>query len=74
LASIGNAASSTAALTAQLNQQSVPQLNALMSRLGVLSMRLEALVNELDRSPQSLILGRPKPQVGPGESSGAGGG
>ncbi|MGH8224814.1 MAG: MlaD family protein, partial [Gammaproteobacteria bacterium] len=42
LASIGNAASSTAALTAQLNQQSVPQLNALMSRLGVLSMRLEA--------------------------------
>lgn len=73
LAAVGNAASSTGALMAQLNQAAVPQLNALMERLRVLSERLEALVNELNRSPQSLILGPPKPQPGPGESSGSGG-
>ncbi len=73
LAAVGNAASSTAALTSQLNQESVPQLNALMGRLRVLSARLEALVNELQRSPQSLILGPAKPQAGPGEAGGSSG-
>lgn len=68
MAAVGQAASSTAALTAQLNQQSAPQLNALLVRLRALSAQLEALSAQLRQTPQSLILGPAKARPGPGES------
>ncbi|MGH8427463.1 MAG: MlaD family protein [Gammaproteobacteria bacterium] len=66
--SIGQAASSTAAFTTQLNQQTAPQLNALLVSLSTLVTRLNALSAELQQTPQSLILGPAKPKPGPGET------
>ncbi|MGH8161508.1 MAG: MlaD family protein [Gammaproteobacteria bacterium] len=74
LSAVGEAAHSTAGLTAQLDRQTVPQLNATLVQLRALSQKMEALVGELKRSPKSLIAGPPKPQLGPGESGGSGGG
>ncbi|MGH8273132.1 MAG: MlaD family protein [Gammaproteobacteria bacterium] len=74
LSAVSNAAGSAAALASQLNRETVPRLNATLVQLQALSQRLKALVEELKRSPQSLILGPAKPKPGPGESSGSGGG
>lgn len=67
---IGNAASAMAGLAVQLNQSTAPQLNALMSRLRTLGERLEALVDTLQRTPQSLIRGSARKRAGPGETRG----
>ena len=66
--SLGQAASSTAAFTTQLSQETTPQLNALLVSLSTLVTRLDALSAELQQTPQSLILGPAKPQPGPGET------
>lgn len=68
--SIGHAASAAAGLAAQLDQTTAPQLDALMNRLGTLSERLQALVDTLQRTPQSLIRGRARQLPGPGETRG----
>ncbi|MDN5864981.1 MAG: MlaD family protein [Gammaproteobacteria bacterium] len=68
LSAVGQAAQSTAALTRELNRQTVPQLNETLLRLRSLSRKLEALATELKRAPQSLIVGPPVPNPGPGES------
>lgn len=73
VAAVGQAASSTAALTAQLNQRSAPQLTALLVRLQSLTTQLDALSAQLRSNPQSLILGPAKAQPGPGESAPSGG-
>jgi phospholipid/cholesterol/gamma-HCH transport system substrate-binding protein len=67
LSSVGRAADSTASLTKQLDQQTAPKLDHTLSQLQLLSQRLQALVEELKRAPQSVITGPPKPQPGPGE-------
>lgn len=74
LSAVGNAAGSAASLASQLNRETITRLNATLLQLRTLSQRLKALVEELKRSPQSLILGPAKPKPGPGESSGSGGG
>jgi phospholipid/cholesterol/gamma-HCH transport system substrate-binding protein len=65
---VGEAASSTAALSAQINQQSAPALTALLVRLQALTTQLQSLVAQLQATPQSLILGPAKAQPGPGEA------
>lgn len=73
---VGRAASSAAAMAAQIDQTTTPQLNALLVRLRALSTRLEALIEQLQKTPQSLILGSAPARPGPGESgnqSGQGG-
>lgn len=64
---IGRAANSAATLGARLDQESVPQINALLLRLRTLGMQLQTLIKQLNRSPQSLILGPAQLPPGPGE-------
>lgn len=67
LSAVGSAANSAASLAKQLNQQTAPKLDQTLTQLQLLSQRLQALVEELKRAPQSVITGPPKPQPGPGE-------
>ncbi len=64
---IRRAANSAAMLGTRLNQESVPQINALLLRLRTLGIQLQTLIKQLNRSPQSLILGPTRPPPGPGE-------
>lgn len=68
---VGHAASNAGALAMQLNQTTLPRLNALMGRLKSLSTRLESLVNLLNTTPQSLIVGPAPVSPGPGETRGS---
>lgn len=68
VAAVGHAASSAAALTAQINQQSAPALTALLVRMRALTTQLQGLVVQLQATPQSLILGPAKVRPGPGET------
>src|SRR5699024_11885904 len=52
LSAVGRAADSTAELTARLNRDTVPQLNATLEALQGLSRQLEALAAELKRSEE----------------------
>lgn len=45
----------------------VPQLNALLKDLTVTSNRLGRLIEDVDATPQMLLLGRPQSLPGPGE-------
>lgn len=68
IASVGQVASSTAALTAQIDQQSAPALTDLLVRLRALTTQLQGLVAQLQSTPQSLLLGPAKVPPGPGET------
>ncbi|HEX5314218.1 MAG TPA: MlaD family protein [Gammaproteobacteria bacterium] len=68
LSAVGEAASSAAAFATDLDQQTAPQLNALLVKLRGLTTQLDGLAEELRQTPQSLILGPAKPQPGPGET------
>ncbi|MDQ2070033.1 MlaD family protein [Natronospira bacteriovora] len=47
--------------------QTLPELEALMLELGILSARLQRLSGELSEQPEMLIFGRPVREPGPGE-------
>lgn len=68
LSAVGEAADSTASLTAQLDRQVVPRLNETLKALNRLSRKVRALAEELKRAPQSLITGPPAKHPGPGET------
>lgn len=65
---VGRAASSAGAVLARLDQITAPQLDALLIRLRALSAHLERLAAQLQQAPQSLVLGAPPAQAGPGET------
>ncbi len=67
---VGRAASAASGLAAQVNQTTLPGLNALLGRLRTLSARLQTLVDTLQRTPQSLIVGPAPVSPGPGETKG----
>ena len=67
---VGRAASAVSGLAAQMNQTTLPGLNALLARLRSLSARLQTLVDTLQRTPQSLITGPAPVPAGPGETKG----
>ncbi len=67
---IGRAAGAAAGLATQFDQSTMPQLGALVRRLGTLSEHLQALVGTLQRTPQSLIRGPARQRAGPGETRG----
>ncbi|MBL8459015.1 MlaD family protein [Zoogloea sp.] len=46
----------------------LPRFNLLLQELTTTSRQLSELLDEIDSSPQMLILGRGKPQPGPGEA------
>ena len=70
LQAVGRAASAASGLAVQMNQTTLPGLNALLARLRTLSSRLQALVDTLQRTPQSLITGPAPVPAGPGETKG----
>lgn len=51
-----------------LTGSTLPRLNALLQELTTTSRQLSELLDDIDSSPQMLILGRGKPQPGPGEA------
>ncbi len=63
------AADSAASAVQQASSETLPDLARLMAELNQLSASLRALSEQTARSPSSLVVGRPLPQPGPGEST-----
>jgi phospholipid/cholesterol/gamma-HCH transport system substrate-binding protein len=63
------AADSAASAVQQASSETLPDLERLMAELTQLSASLRALSEQTARSPSSLVVGRPLPQPGPGEST-----
>ena len=51
----------------KLAANTTPELNSLLSQLGRLADTLQGFVDELERNPRMLLLGRPSGRPGPGE-------
>ncbi|MDD2987603.1 MAG: MlaD family protein [Zoogloea sp.] len=51
-----------------LTGSTLPRFNVLLQELTATSRQLSELLDEIDSSPQMLILGRGRPQPGPGEA------
>ncbi len=51
----------------ELASGSLPRLNRLMQDVSSSSRQLSRVLTQIERSPQSLLLGRPAPAPGPGE-------
>jgi phospholipid/cholesterol/gamma-HCH transport system substrate-binding protein len=65
----GLAADAAASAATQFGAETLPDLGRLISGLNDLAASLRALSAQTERSPSSLVVGRPVPQPGPGESS-----
>ena len=52
----------------QVATSTLPRLNGLLQELTITSRQLSDLLDEIDNSPQLLLLGRGKPVPGPGEA------
>mgnify|MGYP006153004371 CR=1 FL=1 len=64
----GAAADAAATSVQQLGSETLPELARLMAELNQLSASLRQLSEQTTVSPSSLLLGRPAPTPGPGES------
>lgn len=65
----GAAADAAAASAQQLSGETLPEITRLMAELAALSASLRRLSEQTTQSPNSLLLGAPPPQPGPGESA-----
>ena len=63
------AADSAASAVQQASSETLPDLARLMAELNQLSASLRTLSEQTARSPSSLVVGRPLPQPGPGETT-----
>jgi phospholipid/cholesterol/gamma-HCH transport system substrate-binding protein len=63
------AADSAASAVQLASSETLPDMARLMAELNRLSASLRALSEQTTRSPSSLVVGRPAPQPGPGEST-----
>ncbi len=63
------AADSAASAVQQASSATLPDLERLMTELNRLSASLRTLSEQTTRSPSSLVVGRPVPPPGPGEST-----
>lgn len=54
-------------LSRDITESTLPNVNQLVEQLGQDSQDFHRLVQQLEREPQSLVFGRPRPQPGPGE-------
>ncbi|WP_374259585.1 MlaD family protein [Zoogloea sp.] len=69
LQSVGEKIDSLAGTTGEgLATSTLPRLNVLLQELTTTSRQLSDLLDEIDDSPQLLLLGRRKPPPGPGEA------
>jgi phospholipid/cholesterol/gamma-HCH transport system substrate-binding protein len=64
----GAAADAAATSAQQLGSETLPELARLMAELNQLSASLRQLSEQTTVNPNSLLLGKPAPQPGPGES------
>ncbi|ACT51670.1 MlaD family protein [Methylovorus glucosotrophus] len=64
----GTLTQSSQQLSDSLQQDTLPRLNALTDSLQRDSQQFEQLMETLEDHPQSLLLGKPKAQPGPGEA------
>ena len=64
----GAAADAAATSAQQLGSETLPELARLMAELNQLSVSLRQLSEQTTVNPNSLLLGKPAPQPGPGES------
>ncbi len=64
----GQTADAAASAAQQLGSDTLPELARLLAELKQLSASLRALSDQTARSPSSLVVGRPVPPPGPGES------
>jgi phospholipid/cholesterol/gamma-HCH transport system substrate-binding protein len=51
----------------ELAKNTTPELNTLLAQLNQLGYTLERFIEDLDRNPRMLLLGRPSGRPGPGE-------
>jgi len=65
----GVAADAAANSVQQLNGETLPELQRLMAELAALSASLRRLSEQTTANPNSLLLGAPPPQPGPGETA-----
>jgi phospholipid/cholesterol/gamma-HCH transport system substrate-binding protein len=65
----GRAADAAASGVQQIGSETLPDLERLMSELGLLSSSLRRLSEQTTTTPSSLLLGNPPPRPGPGESA-----
>ena len=65
----GAAADAAAASAQQLSGETLPEITRLTAELAALSASLRRLSEQTTQSPNSLLLGAPPPQPGPGESA-----
>ena len=65
----GAAADAAAASAQQLSGETLPEITRLTAELAALSASLRRLSEQTTQSPNSLLLGAPLPQPGPGESA-----
>ncbi|KPF58213.1 hypothetical protein D621_06285 [beta proteobacterium AAP51] len=65
----GAAADAAGASAQQLSGETLPEITRLMAELAALSASLRRLSEQTTQSPNSLLLGAPPPQPGPGESA-----
>ena len=69
LQTLGERVDSLAGTTGEgLVTNTLPRVNVLLQELTVTSRQLSDLLDEIDNSPQLLLLGRRKPPPGPGEA------
>ena len=69
LQTLGERIDSLAGTTGEgLATNTLPRVNVLLQELTVTSRQLSDLLDEIDNSPQLLLLGRRKPPPGPGEA------
>ena len=69
LQALGERIDSLAGTTGEgLATNTLPRVNVLLQELTVTSRQLSDLLDEIDNSPQLLLLGRRKPPPGPGEA------
>ncbi len=65
----GVAADAAASSVQQLGAETLPDFARLMQELGVLSSSLRRLSEQTTGNPSSLLVGKPTPRPGPGESA-----
>jgi phospholipid/cholesterol/gamma-HCH transport system substrate-binding protein len=68
-ARVGRAADVAASGVQQLGSETLPELARLMAELNQLSASLRRLSEQTAGSPSSLLMGKPTPDLGPGESA-----
>ncbi len=68
-AGVGLAADAAASSVQQIRSETLPDLAQLMSELNQLSASLRHLSEQTTSNPSSVLLGRPAPRLGPGETA-----